>query len=180
MNSSRLPALVYFLLLIMGVLQWANTYPQLPQNMASHFAADGTPNGWQPKLLFFLMASIVIAITAIPTFAVARKIRKRDPDKINLPNKNYWLAPEHREDTWRYISTFMAWFGCAVLFVLLYGISQAINYNLPNIHRFDSQAMLYVLGGLLIYVIVSLVLFVRHFHNVPGSYSSSAPNSSLK
>jgi uncharacterized membrane protein len=180
MNSSRLPALIYFLLLIMGVLQWVNAYPQLPQTMASHFAANGTPNGWQPKQFFFLLTSVVIAVTAIPTFFAARRIRNRPPEKINLPNKAYWLAPEHREDTWRYISTFMAWFGCGVLFVLLYGISQAINYNLPNIRHFDSQGMLYVLGAFLLYVIVSLILFVRHFRNVPDSYSSSMPNSSPK
>lgn len=173
MNSTRVPALVYFLLLILGLLEWVNAYSQLPSTMASHFAGDGTPNGWQPKETFFAFAAIIILITAIPAFFVTRKICKLPPDKINLPNKEYWLAPEHREETWQFIGAFMGWFGCGLLFVLLYGISQAINYNLPNIHRFDSQGMLVVLSGFTLSVILGLVYFVRHFYNVPSSAPSS-------
>ncbi len=166
MNGSRLPALVYCLLLILGLLQWANVYSQLPATMASHFTGDGTPNGWQPKEVFFGLTSIILAFTAIPAFFVSRKISKLAPDKINLPNKEYWLAPERREGTWRFISAFMAWFGCALLFVLLYAVSQAINYNLPSIHRFDSRGMWIVLGGFILSVTLGLAYFVRHFYKV--------------
>lgn len=180
MNSSRLPTLLYLLLLVLGLLQWIQAYPQLPAIMASHFAANGTPNGWQPKEAFFLLSSIIIAVTAIPTFLVARKICKRSPDRINLPNKAYWLAPEHQEETWRFIGAFMAWFGCGLLFVLLYAISQAINFNLPNVRHFDTQGMLYVLGGFLLFVFWGLAYFVRHFYNVPPSYGPSLPGSPQK
>jgi len=175
MNNSRFPTLLYFLMLALGVLQWAHAYPQLPETMASHFTGNGTPNGWQPKQAFFLMTSIIIAVTAIPTFLAPRKISKRSPDRINLPNKAYWLAPEHREETWGFIRTYMAWFGCGLLFVLLYGISQAINFNLPNIRHFDSQGMWYVIGGFLLFVLVWLIQFLRHFYNVPPSHPSSSP-----
>ena len=180
MNASRFPTLLYFMMLILGLLQWAHVYPLLPETMASHFTANGTPNGWQPKQVFFLLSSIVIAVTAFPTFLAPRKIAKRPPDRINLPNKVYWLAPEHQEETWRFISTQMAWFGCGLLFVLLYGMSQAINFNLPNIRHFDSQAMLYVLGGFLLFVVLWLAHFLRHFYNVPPSHSSLPSGSEQK
>jgi uncharacterized membrane protein len=173
MNSRRLPALVYFLLLLLGLLQWVNAYPQLPEVMASHFAADGTPNGWQPKQTFFLFTAIIIAITSFPTFFLTHRISKRPPEKLNLPHKEYWLSPEHREETWRFIGTFMAWFGCALLFVLLYAISQAINFNLPSIHRFDTQGTWYVLAGFILSVTLGLIYFVRHFYDVPSSSTSS-------
>src|SRR3974390_2435365 len=120
MTDSRLPSLIYFGLLVLGVLHWAGVYSQLPDTMASHFAANGTPNGWQPKQMFFVLIAIIIAVSAFPTFFVTRSIRKRPPEKLNLPNKEYWLSSEHQEETWRFIGAFMAWFGCAVLFVLLY------------------------------------------------------------
>src|ERR1700758_1494825 len=47
MNNTRLPALLYLVMLAFGVLHWAQVYPQLPDRMASHFSANGTPNGWQ-------------------------------------------------------------------------------------------------------------------------------------
>jgi uncharacterized membrane protein len=173
MNSSRLPALVYSLLLILGVLHWVSVYPQLPETMASHFAADGTPNGWQPKQMFFLLTAIIVAITSFPTFFVTRRISKRPPEKLNLPHREYWLSPERQEETWRFISAFMAWFGCALLFVLLYAVSQAINFNLPSIRHFDSRGMWYVLGGFLLSVILGLVYFVRHFYDVPTASGST-------
>ena len=172
MNSSRLPVLIYFLLLILGLLHWVSVYSQLPDTMASHFAANGTPNGWQSRQAFFLLTAIIIGVSAFPTFFVTRSISKRPPDKINLPHKEYWLSPEHREETWRFIGTFMAWFGCAMLFVLLYAVSQAINFNLPSIHRFDTQGMWYVLAGFILSVILGLIYFVRHFYDVPPGSGS--------
>jgi uncharacterized membrane protein len=180
MNGSRLATLLYFLMLVLGLLQWVQAYPQLPTTMASHFAADGTPNGWQPKQAFFLMTSMVIALTAIPTFLAGRKISKRSPERIHLPNKAYWLSPEHQEDAWRFLNTQMAWFGCGLLFVLLYGISQAINFNLPNVRHFDARGVLYVIGGFLLFIILWLAHFLRHFYNLPPSHSASLPGSSQK
>ena len=167
MTDSRLPALIYFLLLLLGVLHWVSVYPQLPDTMASHFAANGAPNGWQPKQAFFLLTAVIIAVSAIPTFFVTRSIRKRPPERLNLPHKEYWLSSEHQEETWRFIGAFMAWFGCAILFVLLYAVSQAINFNLPSIHRFDTQGMWHVLAGFILSVVLGLAYFIRHFYNVP-------------
>jgi hypothetical protein len=180
MNTVRFPALVYFLLLTLGVLQWVNVYAQLPETMASHFSADGTPNGWQSKQAFFVLTAISIAITSLPAFFLTRGIRKRSPGNISLPHKEYWLAPEHREETWRYLGIHLAWFGCGLLVVLLYGISQAINFNLPNIHRFDSRGMWYVLGGFLVFLILWLTRFLRHFYKLPPSNPSSIPGNPRK
>jgi len=33
----RLPKIVYFLMLLMRLLEWMHVYPQLPVRMASHF-----------------------------------------------------------------------------------------------------------------------------------------------
>ena len=55
MNNVRLPALFFAFMLVLAVLQWVQVYPQLPDRVACHFAADGTPNGWQSKQDFFLI-----------------------------------------------------------------------------------------------------------------------------
>jgi uncharacterized membrane protein len=177
MNDSRPPALLYFVMLTLSVLQWAHAYPQLPETMQSHFTANGTPNGWQPKEAFFLLTSVVIVLTAFMSFLVPHLITSLSPDKINLPNKSYWLAPERREETSRFFRAQMAWFGCGLLFLLLYGISQAINANLPSVRHFDSQGMWYVLAGFLLFIAAWTVHFLRHFYSVPPSHPSSPPGS---
>jgi len=169
MSDSRLPTAVYFLLLVFGVWHFAQVYPQLPERMASHFSADGTPNGWSPKQAFFILMAMITAVTAIPAFFVPRKLKNLPRQRINLPNKEYWLAPEHAEETYSFFRTYMAWFGCALLFVLLFGTIQAANANLPSIGHFNSTAMIYVMIGFALFVGVWLILFLRHFQNVPPS-----------
>ena len=168
MNDPRLPKLVFFLMLALGLLQWAHVYPQLPDAMAAHFAANGTPNGYQAKQAFFTLMFVMLGLSAFVAFLTPRILANKPPDRINLPNKAYWLSPEHREETVRYFHTQMGWFGCAILFVLLYGTSLAINANLSSSRRFASNSMLYVMVGFTLYCALWCIAFVRHFMKVPA------------
>src|SRR5215469_1218005 len=167
MNDARIPTFLFLLLVAFAVLQCVHVYPQLPDVMASHFDAHGTPNGWQPKSAFFILIAVVILICTIPAFIVPRRLPSMSTDKINLPNKSYWLSPERREETWRFFRVQMAWWGCALLFILLYAMFQAINANLPSVGRFNSEGMWYALVAFLLFTIVWVVHLIRHFSKLP-------------
>ena len=62
----------------------------------------------------------------------------------------------------------MAWFACGILFVLISGTFLALRANLTPDHRFNSAAMLAVLGVFLVSLSGSLLGFVRHFRNIPS------------
>lgn len=169
MNDARLPSFLFVLLVLFAVLQCVHLYPQLPDVVASHFDAHGTPNGWQPKSAFFIVIGVAIVVCTIPAFIVPRRLSSMSPDRINLPNKSYWLAPERRDETWRFFRVQMAWWGCALLFVLLYALFQAINANLPSVGYFNSEGMWYVLAAFLLFSIVWMVHLIRHFSKLPDS-----------
>jgi len=173
MNNVRLPVLFFAFMLVLAVLQWVQVYPQLPDRVACHFAADGTPNGWQSKQDFFLIPCIVVAGCTLVSFLLPLILALLPPELINLPNKYYWLAPERRVETSRFMTAHMAWFGCGLLFVLLYAISQAINANLPNRGQFNSLGMEYVIGGFMLYGVLVFGHMLRHFYKVPPSSDSS-------
>ena len=82
MNDARIPTFLFLLLVLFAVLQCVHVYPQLPDVMASHFDARGTPNGWQPKHAFFILIAVVILVCTIPAFIVPWRLpsldRKRD------------------------------------------------------------------------------------------------------
>jgi uncharacterized membrane protein len=173
MDDPRVPKTVYFLMLIAGLIQWVHYYPLLPERMAAHFNYEGLPNGWQPKDGFFLlMLVVVVGVTAVIPFLSARLIAARPDNQINLPQRSYWLAPERREATFRFIGAQMAWFGCGVLFVLLFGTSLAIHANLSADYLFDNSSMIKVLGGFLLLTVIWMVRFIRHFSRVPADFSS--------
>jgi uncharacterized membrane protein len=173
MNNSRLPALVFLLMLVLAVLQWVRVYPQLPERMASHFAANGRPNGWQSKQEFFVTLVLIVAVVAFVTFVLPWALSFMPEELVNLPNKSYWLSPERRQESSRVLAGHLAWFGCGLLFVVLYAIAQAVNSNLPNPRPFDAQGMWYVLGGFLTFTVLVFAHMLRYFCKAPAAGSNA-------
>jgi uncharacterized membrane protein len=153
------------LLVLLGLLMAAYYYPRMPERMASHFAGDGHPNGWQPREAFFLIMFLGSASSALVAFFAPWRIASQADARIHLPNRDYWLAPRRRSQTMNYISAFMAWFGCAVLFLLISGTFLAFQANLVPGQHFNSQALLVVVVAFLLFLLVGLIRFVRHFQN---------------
>jgi uncharacterized membrane protein len=82
------------ILVLVAVVQFTYYYPRLPEMVASHFDGEGRPNGCMPKNEFFKMFAVITALI-IGIFLLLPKLIKRvPPSMINLPNKDYWLAPE--------------------------------------------------------------------------------------
>jgi uncharacterized membrane protein len=165
-DDPRLPRLLYFFLFLVCLLLLVYYYPQMPQRMAAHFAANGHVNGWQSRESFFLLSLLINAISAVITFFAPWQIASKPSARINLPNREYWLAPERRDATMRYIASTMAWFGCGVLFVLISGTFLALRANLAPDQRFNSEAMLVVMGAFLLSLMSLILRLIRHFQNV--------------
>jgi len=162
----RLPKIVYFLMLLMGLLEWMHVYPQLPDRMASHFDLYGRPNGSLPKETFFLGMALAIVMIGIE-FLLPIAVAAAPAELINLPRKDYWLGPERRKETFRFLRARLEWFACGVLFVLLDATSQAINANLPDNGPFRAKGMLYVLLEFLLVTAAGTVQLLRHFAGAP-------------
>ena len=172
MDDPRIPRIIYFLMLAVGLFSWVRSYSLLPERMASHFGFDGAPNGWMPKDSFFLVMSLMLGLTLFISFVVPRIIAALPDNQINLPHKAYWLAPERRTNTFQFVCAQMSWFGCAILFVLLFGTSLAINANLSPDGRFDNNTMLKVMAAFLFLMIFWTVHFLRHFLRIPDDSST--------
>jgi hypothetical protein len=110
---------------------------------------------------------LVTSTSALVGFVAPRQIAAKANHRINLPHRDYWLAPERRAETMRTISATMAWFGCGILFVLICGTFLAMQANLAPDHRFNSEAMIIVLGGFLVGLLGLLFRLIRHFQRVP-------------
>jgi len=112
---------LFILLLIVVTILISTTTGQLPAQIASHFGAGGVPNGWMSRndyLLFMLAFAVVLPITVVlgPLFLPRLKI-----NSINIPNRDYWLAPARRDATFRYLATHALWLG-SLLVVFIAGI----------------------------------------------------------
>ena len=167
MQNSGLPKLIYGFLAAAGLIYFSLLYPQLPGLMASHFNAGGVATAWMPKSGFFFLIVVVTLAAGVPVFLVPKQMAKLPNNKINLANKEYWLAPERRAETIDYLGTQMGWFGCALLALLFCGLYIAVAANLKPDHTFDSTSFYVALGVFSAFIIIFLARLISHFARVP-------------
>lgn len=84
---------------LLGICEVFYFYPLLPERMAVHFNASGTADGWGTKDYFFLTVGTVFLLLLVIFGGLPQLLRHIPASLINLPNKNYWLAPERRAQT---------------------------------------------------------------------------------
>src|SRR5260370_35733971 len=97
--GSRLPKFIFALLAAYAAIHLSSYYSQLPEVVASTFSGRGVANGWQTKPAFFTVFVGVSVLAAVIGFGIPRIISAMPPQLINLPNKDYWLAPDHFPET---------------------------------------------------------------------------------
>lgn len=71
----------------------------LPDLVAVHFDANGLANGFMRRVPFsrYALAFVVGLPLAVQLIIGISLSIGGDPSRINLPNRDYWLAPERRE-----------------------------------------------------------------------------------
>lgn len=137
---------IFLFLLLVVVLHGIYYYPQLPEQVASHFDARGEPNDWMPRGIFFGVYWGMAGVVAL-TFLGLPLLLERLPDKlINLPRKDYWLAPERRAETVAYMRREFLWPGCATLIFVIGVFHLAIEANLAATPRLSRWAAWLIVG----------------------------------
>jgi len=165
MSSKAIPRSLFFVIALMAIAQCIHDFPLLPDRMASHFAASGTPNGWMTKPQFFFVFAIVLLPALFVEFWLHRKIANTPEARLNLPNKEFWVAPERRAKTFAYFENFFAWYGCAFLFVVVSAMSLAMRANFDSPPRLPTGPIVSVLVGFALYNVVAIIAMFRRFSN---------------
>jgi uncharacterized membrane protein len=162
-GSTRLPLLAVLFCVAVFILWTSQSLPDVP---ASHFGASGSANGYMPKGLYVvIMLAFAVALPLLlgflPILAMEGSTRG-----INLPNRDYWLAPEHRQETVRVLQGYMAHAALVVALFMAYVHWLVIDANRqvpPHL------ALDWMVGGLAFFVLATLawsLKLVMHFRNV--------------
>jgi uncharacterized membrane protein YbaN (DUF454 family) len=165
--NTRLPNSIFFMLAVLGGAQFAFYSPRLPEILGSHFSPGGYVNGWQTKAAFFATELAMIALAMVISFGIPRMIAALPVASINLPHKEYWLAPEKREDTLAYIRAWSAWFGCGLLAFLLFVMELAFRANLHTPPRFNNGAFIPALLAFAAFDTMLILRLILHFSRMP-------------
>jgi uncharacterized membrane protein len=170
-EPTRAPYVLCAGLMVLLAAQSFYYYPQLPERMASHFGADGRPNGWASREGFFGIIAFVVLIEGAAFLALPRLLGRLPIALINLPNKYYWLAPERKEESLVWMTQMMAWFGVAILGLIAIVNQMVILANLGGEPRL-SDVVLAVVVIFLMFTAVWIAAIYRHFR-LPESENAS-------
>jgi serine/threonine-protein kinase len=171
MNSRRLWLILSALAVLLFVGELAYSYRRLPPQVALHFDGLGRPKGWGSKqeLLGWTIGGLAIMIAALsPAIWITAFL---PASLINLPNRDYWLAPERAVATRRGIIDRMGWFFFATLLLLLGVFRIALRANLQNPPQAVIPYGYFVLYGL--FVVAWLGELLWHFYHPPPAAAAS-------
>jgi len=163
-----LSAFVFLFLLVSGGAILALTANLLPPQVASHFDAAGVARGFMARsdyLLFMLAMTIGVPLLIAATTALLPRLVP--VDKLRLPNRDYWLAPERRDATLAGLTTSglgMASIVAAFL-IAVHVMVIVANRQLPP--RLDSTTLWFLVGALVVSSVLWQFLRWRRF-KVPG------------
>ena len=135
----------------------------LPQVVASHFDTSGAANGFMPRQAYVVvMLALIVVLPASMVFGSWRAIGKPDA-RLNLPNRDYFLAPERRDETIAFIRTRLLWFGSMLLAFLCYAHWLVVRANALRPAQLSAP---WLVAGLTIFLLATLVWLLsmlRHF-----------------
>jgi hypothetical protein len=161
-SSGTPPGALLALIAAAAVFIWTSS-GSLPGLVASHFDADGHVNGYMPRGTY--IAVLLVITVLVPLFMVIIPNRAlSDPDaRIHLPNRDYWLAPERRTETVRFLSRQTATFAAMVVVFLCYVQWLVVRANTLSPATLDSHALTVGLAVFLGAVALWAVRLVRRF-----------------
>ena len=147
----------------------------LPAYVASHFAGDGTVNGYMPRSAYVGFMLVVSISLPLVIFASARILPYVPASLLNLPHREYWLAPERRAQTYAFLQDHTARFATILSIFLGFVHWRVVAANALRPAMLEPIAFIGGLGLFLVALVVWIALLAAHFRR---DDSKSKPNRS--
>ena len=138
------------------------TAQRLPERVASHFNAAGIPDGWAERSKYLWTFGGIGVGLCLLMLGIFFTIRFFPPSMLNLPRRDYWLAPERREWTYAYLFRIGAMLAATELIFLLVVHLLVVSANLAEPPRLSGSIWV-ALAGMLIAMTILTVVFIRRF-----------------
>ncbi|MGI8669265.1 MAG: DUF1648 domain-containing protein [Aridibacter sp.] len=159
----------YAFIFLLGVAfaQAVYYFPVMPDPMTSHFGFYGQADGWMSKNGFFIFEAGLFLLMILSFIVMPWAFEKyRVRAGINMPNKDYWLAPERIEYFYSHFRESFCWFGVVTLVLLVGTMQMTFAANLQANPVLDMRKFLVLLGGYLLFTAIWTISFYRKFNKV--------------
>lgn len=156
MNNRTVALGVFMLLCVACVAHALYYYPRLPAQVARHFGESGQPNAWCSKMQFLVLYVGTVSVMVLTFLGIGLALPKLPDWALNIPRKDYWLAPERRQPTVARVATSLLWLGSLNMVLLLDIFHQSF-----QVHLGIAAALNHIGISVAAYLIVSTVWCLR-------------------
>lgn len=161
-KTAFIPALVFALLIIGNVVFLGCTVTLLPQRMATHFDANGQPNGWMNRFAAVLFQGAVGLILPLIIAAAFCAIKFVAPERLKVPHRDFWFATGRRTETCTYLSRQGLWLASLMVALQSMVWYELIVSNSTKIPQLSSLEFLTILG---VFGLAMIAWVLRLFHH---------------
>jgi len=150
----------------LGVAWWLHVrhfLPRLPERIATHFDGAGRPNGWMSRAALGSLDFAILAFVLSVVIGSALLIRVLPVSLINVPNRDYWFAPERRSQSHTRLLKHLLWFSCVIVGFLI-GVNHLV--FLANLQPAGAHLPGVPMVALLVTFLAVLVVWTVRLHRM--------------
>ncbi len=160
----RFGRVFYIVVLLICTFEIVRLWNITPPQMAAHFNIQGNPDRFVSKPEFFwyqIQTMLVVIAISIPLQVLFLIL---PVNLINMPQRDYWLAPERRAETVDRLSSFAAMlFGIVLLTVqAAFELSAYANLQTPIFFHAQWMSVFMILSfGVIVLMLLQLAISFR-------------------
>jgi uncharacterized membrane protein len=155
---------ILFLLLLAGAAAFVyQTGGTLPDLVATHFGPSGAANGSLSRALYLRFMVIFVVLLPLGLNLLVVRVLRLPSARINIPHRDYWLAPERRADTERRLLRHMQFFGVMLAAFLCHVHWRVVLANRLTPPMLDNTKFSYGLAIFMVTLVTWIVLLRRAF-----------------
>ena len=139
------------------------TSSSLPAVVASHFGPGGLPDGFSPQRNYVSLMLTLVIVAPLVVRTAGLLARVNDGALLNIPNKQYWLEPERREETLADIHARLNWVADALVLFLCYVHWLVVRANAQMPVQLSSRAFAAGIALLGTFAVFSVLSLYRRF-----------------
>ena len=166
MLKTKLPWIVLAAALIVCVIQMAMFGPKLPDPVASHFAANGQANGSISRTTFIIFTIGFQFGLAALLVGTAWLTGVLPTSMINIPNREYWLSDERRQESLDYQKRMLLWI-TAITTVFFVFVTQLVIHSNMYQQPMHMAVFWVVMGIYLVAIFAICGRMILRFQKIP-------------
>ena len=139
----------------------------LPDAVASHFAASGMATGFLPRPLYLRVTlTLVVVLPLVMNILASLSLRSANA-RINLPNRDYWLAADRRRESVDFVRRHIARLGTMLMIFFCYVHWLVVRANALTPPVLSSPWFIAGLVAFLVSTLIWAMIFLGRFRVVP-------------